>query len=228
MTQRARILLVDDEAAIQRSVGPLLRSRGYDVDIAGTGAEALRLFAERTPELIILDLGLPDLEGSEVCRRVRATSRVPIIVLSARGSEADKVHALDLGADDYVTKPFGFLELLARVEALLRRAQRAERPERYAFGGVEVDFRRRTATRDGVALELSSREFSLLEYLIARRGEAVTREQLLHAVWGYASLPLTRTVDMHVAKLRRKLEADPAQPRIVVTEQGVGYRLVGE
>ncbi|MEX2208980.1 MAG: response regulator transcription factor [Myxococcota bacterium] len=162
------------------------------------------------------------------CREIRRSgSDVPILMLTARGQESDKVQGLKLGADDYVTKPFGFLELLARVEALLRRAQRPAPPERYAFGEIEVDLLRRTATRAGAPLELSSREFSLLEYLISRRGESVTREQLLQAVWGYQSLPLTRTVDMHVAKLRRKLELDPASPKWLLTIHRVGYKFVG-
>ena len=136
MTPRSRILLVDDEVAIQRAVGPLLRSRGYDVDIAGTGADALRMIAEQTPDLIVLDLGLPDMEGTEVCRRVRAGSKVPIVVLSARGAEADKVSALDLGADDYVTKPFGPEELLARIRVALRRVTRERGRDRIFSGPV--------------------------------------------------------------------------------------------
>src|SRR6478672_6834029 len=159
-----RILLVDDETAIQRAVGPLLRARGYEVEIAGTGSEALQLFDQRSPDLIVLDLGLPDIEGTEVCRRVRARSQVPIIVLSARGAEADKVAALDLGADDYVTKPFGMGELLARLRVVLRRA-RVGVPEVLAAGDVTIDLRRYLVFRDEREIHLTPTEFDLLRVL---------------------------------------------------------------
>jgi len=150
MTADARILLVDDEVPIQRAVEPLLRSRGYQVDVAGTGTQALKLFAERSPDLVVLDLGLPDIEGTEVCRRVRASSKVPIVVLSARGAEADKVNALDLGADDYVTKPFGPEELLARIRVALRRVRSADDAETGVFqaGDLTIDYDRRRVLRD--------------------------------------------------------------------------------
>jgi DNA-binding response OmpR family regulator len=224
----ARLLVVEDDPAMAVALRDGFHFEGYAVQLAADGAGALRMVAECRPDLVVLDVMLPRVSGFEVCREIRRSgSDVPILMLTARGQESDKVQGLKLGADDYVTKPFGFLELLARVEALLRRAQRPAPPERYAFGEIEVDLLRRTATRAGAPLELSSREFSLLEYLITRRGEAVTREQLLQAVWGYQSLPLTRTVDMHVAKLRRKLEVDPASPKWLLTIHRVGYKFVG-
>ena len=168
---------------------------------------------------------LPKLSGLDVLRELRAArSEVPILLLTARSQDGDKVEGLRLGADDYVTKPFSFVELVARVEALVRRARRREEPEALRFGDVVVDFRRLEATRAGEPLELSPREFALLACLDARRGKVVTREQLLQLVWGYESLPLTRTVDVHVAKLRRKIEPDPASPRFLRTVHGRGYR----
>src|SRR5262245_33784422 len=157
MTQASRILLVDDEASIQRAVGPLLRSRGYDVETAGTGAEALALVGERTPDLIVLDLGLPDMEGTEVCRRIRKGSKVPIVVLSARGAEADKVNALDLGADDYVTKPFGPEELLARIRVALRRVASENTTETGVLhaGALTIDYDRRRVVRDEIEIRLT-------------------------------------------------------------------------
>jgi DNA-binding response OmpR family regulator len=227
--EAARLLVVEDDPAMAIALRDGFRFEGYAVDVVGDGVAALRAVAEGRPDLIVLDLMLPRASGFEVCRELRRSgSDVPILMLTARGQESDKVQGLKLGADDYVTKPFGFLELLARVEALLRRAQRAAAPEHYAFGDVEVDLRQRTATRAGVPLGLSSREFSLLEYLIVHRGETVTREQLLQAVWGYDSLTLTRTVDVHVAKLRRKLEVDPSSPVWLLTVHRVGYRFVGQ
>ncbi len=167
MTARARVLLVDDEVAIQRAVGALLRARGYDVEITGTGAGALALAAEHSPDLVVLDLGLPDLEGTEVCRRLRAASAVPIVVLSARGSETDKVQALDLGADDYVTKPFGPEELLARIRVALRRVATGSAADAgvLAVGDLSIDYDRRRVVRDGVEIRLTPKEFELLSLL---------------------------------------------------------------
>jgi two-component system KDP operon response regulator KdpE len=174
MTQEARILLVDDEVSIQRAVEPLLRSRGYQVDVAATGTQALKMLAERSPDLIVLDLGLPDIEGTEVCRRVRATSRVPIVVLSARGAEADKVNALDLGADDYVTKPFGPEELLARIRVALRRVMSEDEAETGVFraGDLIIDYDRRRVLRDETEIRLTPKEFELLS-LLARNHDRV-------------------------------------------------------
>jgi DNA-binding response OmpR family regulator len=195
---------------------------------APDGAAGLELAKQGAVDLVILDVMLPKLDGLEVCRQLRAAGRdVPVIMLTARSQESDKVDGLRLGADDYVTKPFSFVELLARADAVLRRARRSGEPALQRFGDVRVDFRAMTATRAGTPLELSPREFAILACLAARRGEVVSRDQLLQVVWGYETLPLTRTVDMHIAKLRRKIEPDPAAPSVIVTVHGVGYRLAG-
>ena len=223
MTRTARILLVDDEVSIQRAVAPSLQSRGYEVEIAGTGREALRIVSERRPELIVLDLGLPDLEGTEVCRRIRSESAVPIIVLSARSGEGDKVSALDLGADDYVTKPFALDELLARVNAVLRRSH--PQIASIALGALVVDFRTSRVLKNGTEYDLRPREIDILRCLAERQGKVVTREELLRTVWGYDTVPLTRTVDIAIARLRRKIEPDPHHPRYLRTAHRDGYSL---
>jgi two-component system, OmpR family, KDP operon response regulator KdpE len=230
MTPGPRILLVDDEAAIQRAVGPLLRSRGYEVDIAATGAEALAIFDERTPELIVLDLGLPDLEGTEVCRRVRAKSKVPIIVLSARGAEADKVNALDLGADDYVTKPFGPEELLARIRVALRRVGAEDSAETGLFraGAVTIDYDRRRVVRDGTEIRLTPKEFDLLSLLARNHDRVLTHRTILKAVWGPNAVEQPEHLWTLVAQLRKKIEPDAANPKYLLSEPWVGYRFVTE
>ena len=227
-TARARILLVDDEPAIQRAVGTLLRSRGYNVDVAGTGAEALTTFAERPPALIVLDLGLPDLEGTEVCRRVRAVSEVPILVLSARGAEADKVNALDLGADDYITKPFGPEELLARIRVALRRST-ADAPEETGIlraGALTIDYDRRRVVRDGIEIRLTPKEFALLSLLARHHDRVLTHRAILKEVWGPNAVEQPEHLWTLVAQLRRKIEPDPANPKYLHSEPWVGYRFV--
>jgi two-component system KDP operon response regulator KdpE len=226
MTPQARILLVDDEPSIQRAVGPLLRSRGYDVDIAATGAEALQKVADRMPDLIVLDLGLPDLEGTEVCRRIRATSKVPIVVLSARGAEADKVNALDLGADDYVTKPFGPEELLARVRVALRRVASDDEAESGQFkaGNLTIDYDRRRVLRDDTEIRLTPKEFELLSLLARNHDRVLTHRVILKAVWGPNAVEQPEHLWTLVGQLRKKIEADPADPRYIVSEPWVGYR----
>jgi two-component system KDP operon response regulator KdpE len=228
MTARGRILLVDDETAIQRSVGPLLRSRGYDVDIAGTGTEALRIATAQPPDLIVLDLGLPDVEGTEVCRRIRASSSVPILVLSARGAEADKVNALDLGADDYVTKPFGPEELLARIRVALRRARASEEDTaagQLRIGSLTIDYDRRRVVRDGGEIRLTPKEFDLLSLLAKNHDRVLTHRTILKAVWGPNAVEQPEHLWTLVAQLRKKIEHDPAKPRYVLSEPWVGYRL---
>ncbi|MBP7778798.1 MAG: response regulator transcription factor [Acidobacteria bacterium] len=226
MTQPTRILLVDDEVAIQRAVGPLLRSRGYDVDVAGTGTEALALVAERSPALIVLDLGLPDLEGTEVCRRVRAVSEVPIIVLSARGTESDKVNALDLGADDYVTKPFGPEELLARIRVALRRTVADDSPAgQFRAGALTIDYDRRRVVREETEIRLTPKEFALLSLLARNHDRVLTNRAILKAVWGANAVEQPEHLWTLVAQLRKKIEPDPANPRYVLSEPWVGYRL---
>ena len=227
MMPPARILLVDDELSIQRAVVPLLKSRGYDVDSAMTGAEAIRLTTLRPPALIVLDLGLPDLEGTEVCRRVRAESPVPIIVLSARGSEADKVAALDLGADDYVTKPFGPEELLARIRVWLRRLTPGETAEtgRVAVGDLLLDYDRRRLLRGDDEIRLTPKEFELLAFLARHPDRVLTHRVILKELWGPNSVDQPEHLWVLVAQLRKKIEADPSKPRRLLSEPWVGYRL---
>jgi two-component system KDP operon response regulator KdpE len=230
MTHPPRILLVDDEVAIQRAVGPLLRARGYELDVAGTGAEALKAFNSRPPDLIILDLGLPDLEGTEVCRRVRVQSAVPIVVLSARGAEADKVNALDLGADDYVTKPFGPEELLARIRVALRRVQSADDGEKGLLkaGDLTIDYDRRRVLRSQTEIRLTPKEFELLSFLARNHDRVLTHRTILKEIWGSNAVEQPEHLWTLVAQLRKKIEPDAANPRYVLSEPWVGYRFVTE
>jgi two-component system KDP operon response regulator KdpE len=223
---KPRILVVDDEVAIQRALGPLLRSRGYDVEIAGTGADAVRMFESRPHDLVVLDLGLPDLEGTEVCRRLRVMSKAPIVVLSARSEEADKVAALDLGADDYVTKPFGPEELLARIRVALRRLSAAEAAEAGSFeaGGITIDYDRRRVVRDGEEIRLTPKEFELLSLLARNHDRVLTHRAILKAIWGPNAVEQPEHVWTLVAQLRKKIERDPAKPRFLLSEPWVGYR----
>lgn len=230
MSRAARILLVDDEVSIQRAVAPLLRSRGYDVDVAGTGADALKAAAARPPDLIVLDLGLPDLEGTEVCRRVRADSAVPIIVLSARGGEADKVSALDLGADDYITKPFGPEELLARIRVALRRVMSQDEPEvgRIRLGDLTIDYDRHRVVRGEEEIRLTPKEFELLSFLGRNPDRVLTHRAILKAIWGPNAVNQSEHLWVLMAQLRKKVEPDPSHPRYLVSEPWVGYRFVTE
>jgi two-component system, OmpR family, KDP operon response regulator KdpE len=225
-----RILLVDDEAAIQRAVAPLLRSRGYEVDVAGTGTDALGTFESRTPDLIVLDLGLPDLEGTEVCRRIRAKSPVPIIVLSARNAEADKVNALDLGADDYVTKPFGPEELLARIRVALRRVGSEEPTDSGLFraGDLTIDYDRRRVLRGDTEIRLTPKEFELLSLLARNHDRVLTHRAILKAVWGPNAVEQPEHLWTLVAQLRKKIEPEPATPKYLLSVPWVGYRFVTE
>jgi two-component system KDP operon response regulator KdpE len=220
-----RILVVDDEVAIQRALGPMLRARGYDVTIAGTGADALKLFEAQPHDLVVLDLGLPDLEGTEVCRRIRSFSKAPMIVLSARTEEADKVAALDLGADDYVTKPFGPEELLARVRVALRRSG-ADAQEGGVFeaGGIAIDYDRRRVLRDGAEIRLTPKEFELLSLLARNHDRVLTHRAILKAIWGPNAVEQPEHVWTLVAQLRKKIEPDPANPTMLLSEPWVGYR----
>jgi two-component system KDP operon response regulator KdpE len=223
----ARILLVDDELSIQRAIAPL-RSRGYDVDVAGTGKEALKIAADHPPDLIVLDLGLPDIEGTEICRRIRESSSVPIIILSARGREADKVSALDLGADDYVTKPFGPEELLARIRVWLRRMLSDERVEsgRVTISDLTIDYdRRRRVLRGDEEIRLTPKEFELLAFMARNPDRVMTHRAILKAIWGPNAVDQPEHLWVAVAQLRKKIERDPAAPRYLVSEPWVGYRL---
>ena len=230
MTRAARILLVDDEVAIQRAVAPLLRSRGFEVEVAGTGADALRKTAEHAPDLIVLDLGLPDLEGTDVCRRIRAQSKVPIIVLSARGSENDKVNALDLGADDYVTKPFGPEELLARIRVALRRVMSEDEPEsgRLRLGDLTIDYDRRRVVRGDEEIRLTPKEFELLALLARSADRVLTHRAILKAIWGPNAVDNPEHLWVLMGQLRKKFEPDPSHPRYLLSEPWVGYRFSTE
>ena len=227
------ILVIEDEPSVAIALRDSLESEGYQVQTAKDGSEGLRLASagagDDGPELIILDLMLPKISGLEVCQRLRrAGVETPVIMLTARGAASDAAFGLKLGADDYIPKPFDVGELLARVEAVLRRAKRPQAgPEVISIGDVELDMRRLRATKQGTPLDLSPREFEILQFLIAHVGETVTREQLLHHIWGEHASLYTRTIDAHITRLRHKLEADPANPQHIITIHRVGYRLVG-
>ena len=226
MPRPSRILLVDDEISIQRTVVPLLRSRGYEVEAASTGKDALSAVDAAMPDVVILDLGLPDMDGLQVCARIRSRSDVPIIVLSARGAEPQKVAALDQGADDYVTKPFGPEELLARVRAALRRTLAASEPStgQMVRGEVTIDFNRHRAYRQGQEVRLTPKEFDLLVLLASRAGQVVTRRAILKAIWGPNAVDQPEHLRVLMGQLRKKLEPDPTRPRYLLTEPWVGYR----
>jgi two-component system KDP operon response regulator KdpE len=221
------ILVVDDEPAIRRTLRANLAARGYDVATVETGEDALRQAEERMPHLVILDLMLPGLSGLQVCRSLRAMSPVPILVLSARGEEATKVQALDLGADDYLTKPFGMGELLARVRALLRRpAAPVDTVTPLRVGPLDLDPTTHEARRSGSLLDLTPREFDVLAYLMHHADKVVTHRLLLASVWGPNYESETQILRVFINRLRRKIEDDPAHPTLIVTEPGVGYRLL--
>jgi two-component system KDP operon response regulator KdpE len=226
MNGEPRVLLVDDEVSIQRAVGPLLKSRGYDVEVVGTGAACLAAMNARPADLVVLDLGLPDLDGTEVCARLRKTSTVPIIVLSARGSETDKVRALDLGADDYVTKPFGPEELLARIRVALRRKEHAriEESGQISAGDLTIDYDRRRVVRSGEEIRLTPKEFELLSLLARNADRVLTHRAILKAVWGPNAVEQPEHLWTLIAQLRKRIEPDPANPRYLLSEPWVGYR----
>ena len=226
--QTSRILVVDDDPTVAEVVAGYLERAGFAVERAGDGPEALRLAGGRWPDLVVLDLMLPGLDGLEVCRRLRAAGPVPVIMLTARGDEEDRITGLEVGADDYVTKPFSPRELVLRVESVLRRTrtvQAASAASRSVLraGGLAVDVATRRATRDGRELALTLREFDLLAYFLERPGAAHTREDLMRRVWGWDFGDLS-TVTVHVRRLRAKIEDDPARPQLIQTVWGVGYR----
>ena len=221
------MLVVDDEEDIRALLRLQLERAGYEVVDEPGGRAALRSFHEGKPDLVLLDVTMPGRSGWDVCRELRQRGLdVPIIMLTARGEEADRVRGLELGADDYVTKPFSLRELLARVRAVLRRPGPRQKFEELAFGDVRVHRRGRRVTRAGREVRLTRKEYDLLVYLATHPGDVVTRERLLDEVWGYERFPTTRTVDTHVLRLRRKLEADPDRPRFIHTVHGQGYRFV--
>ncbi|BDV41149.1 DNA-binding response regulator [Geotalea uraniireducens] len=223
-----RILVVDDEAAIQRFLQTVLDAGEFSLHRAETGHAALAAAAAVRPDLILLDLGLPDLDGVEVIRRIREWSPVPIIVLSVREREDDKVRALDAGADDYLTKPFGIAELLARIRVALRRSvQQAPEPV-YRVGELEVDLPRRRVTAAGAEVQLTPTEYELLRLLVTHAGKVLTHSQILRQIWGVVYLEQPHVLRVNISNLRRKIEPDPARPRYILTEPGVGYRLRAE
>jgi two-component system, OmpR family, alkaline phosphatase synthesis response regulator PhoP len=224
-----RILLIEDEPGLVLTLTDRLTREGYTVESAADGESGLERATHEPFDLLLLDLMLPRMSGFDVCRELRRRSiDTPVVMLTARGAVVDKVVGLKLGADDYVTKPFEMAELLARVEAHLRRAPLPPHPsEGHAFGDVRIDFRKAEATKDGAPLELSAREFQLLRYFVEHRGATLTREELLNEVWGYNSMPSTRTVDVHVAWLRQKIEPNPRHPQFILTVHGMGYKFAG-
>ena len=225
MTQGARILVVDDESHIRRSLQVHLESHGYAVETAESGEEALSLVVQRRPDVMLVDLLLPGLSGVDVIRHVREASSIPILMLSAIGDEPRKVEALEAGADDYMTKPFGMEELLARIRSLLRRAAGAQssRPE-FVAGGMRVNYDRREVSLDGMPVKLTPTEYDLLKYMIQHAGKVLTHRMILQAVWGPAHADQAQYLRVFIGQLRKKIERSPARPRFIITDPGVGYR----
>jgi DNA-binding response OmpR family regulator len=224
-----RILIIEDEADLARGLKDNCEFDGYEVELCGDGESGIARAIASSPDLILLDLMLPKVGGIDVCRNLRAKSlSIPIIMLTARGTDVDKLLGFEVGADDYVTKPFNVAELMARIRVHLRRYNPVViGPERYEFGDIKLDFRRHLATKAGIGLDLTPREFDLLRYFIQHRGEAVTREDLLDHVWGLNNYPLTRTVDIHIARVRQKIERSADQPRFIITIHKKGYKFLG-
>ena len=225
-----KILVVEDDPSIRLGLEDTLVAHGYEVEVVGRGVDGVERALSGRYALVVLDVMLPDIDGFEVCRRIRnskgAARTLPVIILSARGAELDRVRGLELGADDYVTKPFSLMELLARVASVLRRAQGDTRePIGLAFGDVEIDLVGQVAARGGQRVELPSRAFAILKVFARRPGEVVDRDVLLNEAWGYEDYPNTRTVDNHIVKLRRALEQEPDKPRWLITIHGAGYKL---
>ncbi|MBS1798078.1 MAG: response regulator transcription factor [Acidobacteria bacterium] len=223
------VLIIEDDPAIVSALRVGFEHEDFRVIVAADGVAGLKLADETNPSIIILDLMLPKINGIEVCRQLRAAGNlVPIIMLTARRQEVDKIVGLKMGADDYVTKPFSFMELMARVEAVLRRVNkpRPSEIEQYKFGDVFVNFKRLESSKNGKPLNLTPREFDILEFFIQNAGKIVTREQLLDKVWGYEDYPFSRTVDMHIAKLRQKIEDEPTNPKYLITVHRVGYKFL--
>ena len=220
----SRVLIVEDDPGLLRALGLTLRESGWDVVTAIDGRTALHVAADHRPDVMVLDLGLPDMDGLEVLRTLRLTSRVPVLVLSARDQSADKVRALDVGADDFVTKPFGVEELLARLRAAVRRGDPADEPDVVEAGDLSIDLGRNRVQRSGVDVRLTPIEWHLLEVLVRHRGRLVGHRRLLQEVWGQAYHRETNYLRVYAAQLRRKLEHDPSRPRHIITEPGLGYR----
>lgn len=227
---KEKILIIEDEKDLVKGLKLNLADEGYEVNWAYDGEDGLRKALEEAPDLIILDIMLPKMNGLDICRELRQKNmNIPIIMLTAKGKEIDKVVGLEIGADDYMTKPFSIRELLARVKAHLRRKKREGKkvPEIYIFGNVEIDFAHFKVRRAGKEFDLTSLEMEILKYFIAHKGEVVTRRVLLDKIWGYESYPTTRTIDNHVLKLRKKIEDDPSHPEHILSVYGEGYRFMG-
>ena len=223
-----RVLLIEDEDAYRETLGYLLRKEGFDVVEAADGTSGLAEFDRGGADIVLLDLMMPGLPGTEVCRRLRAHSSVPVIMVTARDSEIDKVVGLELGADDYVTKPFSHRELVARIRAVLRRGQdQALLPEVVEVSGVRLDVERHQVQVDGQEVRLALREFELLELLLRNAGRVMTRGQLIDRIWGANYVGDTKTLDVHVKRLRAKIEENPAEPRRLITVRGLGYKFEG-
>jgi two-component system alkaline phosphatase synthesis response regulator PhoP len=225
----AKILIVEDEPNMVAGLRDNFEFEGHQVITAGDGVAGLERAIAESPDLVILDVMMPRMSGLDVCKQLKSKRpSIPIIMLTARGQEVDKVVGLELGADDYVTKPFSIRELLARVKAVLRRSRTAPKTdEKYSFGEVEVNLRSCQVSRKGRALDFSSKEFELLKYFLIHPGETLSRDRLLEDVWGYDRFPTTRTVDAHIVRLRQKVEPKPEEPRFILTVHGTGYKFVG-
>jgi two-component system, OmpR family, KDP operon response regulator KdpE len=223
--QPANILVVDDEKPIRRFLRASLQGHGYTVFEAGSGQEAIQEATGRRPDVIILDLGLPDMDGTEVTRQLREWTKVPIIVLSVRDHESDKIAALDAGADDYLTKPFGVGELMARIRVNLRRAVKTEDEPVFEIGGLQVDLSHRLVTVNGNGVDLTPNEYDILRLLVHNPGKVLTHRQILHEIWGLAYETESHLLRVNISNLRHKIEADPNRPEYILTEPGVGYRL---
>ncbi len=223
-----RILIVDDERPIRRFLRTSLNAHGFTIFEAADGEEALRMVAEQRPDLLVLDLGLPDLDGIEVTRRLREWTQVPIIILSVREQESDKINALDAGADDYLTKPFGVGELMARIRAAMRHAARSEEGALFQFGDLKIDLAHRLVTRGEQEISLTPTEYDLLRALVQKSGKVLTHRQLLRQVWGPSYQDETHLLRVNISNLRRKIEDDPSRPQFIQTEAGVGYRFRNE
>lgn len=225
MNEAPSVLIIDDEAPILRILRTALKADGYKVAEAATGAHALTLVAQRTPDVIVLDLGLPDMDGKDIIYKLREWCDAPIVVLSARHDEAERIAALDEGADDYVTKPFHMGELQARLRAALRGRARRDSLKHFRSGGLEIDFDARTVSIDGQEVKLARKEFDLLRALAEHAGQVVTHKQLLAAGWGGTNTD-TQFVRVYIGQIRQKIEADPSAPKLILTEPGIGYRLI--
>jgi DNA-binding response OmpR family regulator len=222
-----KVAIIDDDESVRRALALNLEHTGFSVVEAADGEAGLQLIEAEKPDLIIMDVMMPVKDGLQACKELRHTGvSTPLILLTARSAEVDKVLGLDLGADDYLAKPFGMMELVARAKALLRRGLSTKEVEKVTFSNVVVDFKAYKAERDQTPLELSAREYRLLKYLVAKNGSVVTRDELLDEVWGYNSYPSTRTVDNHIARLRQKIESNSEDPKHILTVHGVGYKFV--